>query len=257
MVHSARASHIGGVLSCADVVAVLYSDVARYDARNPEWEERDRIILSKGHNGVAIYAALAECGFFPLSELKTYGKNGSRFSCHVSHKNVPGVEISTGSLGHGVCVACGIALNGKLKGKSYKVYSIVGDGECNEGSVWETVMLAVQNKLDNFTIIVDRNNMQAMGFCRDIINMEPLEDKFKAFGCHVIDVKDGSDHDLLRAAFSECSEGRPKVIISRTVKGYGVSFMENQLLWHYRDPQGEFYDNAVKEIDEKLSKVSK
>lgn len=250
MVHNAHASHIGGILSSADIVAVLYADIAHYDATNPEWEERDRIILSKGHNGVAIYAALAECGFFSIDELEKYGQNGSPFSCHVSHKKVPGVEISTGSLGHGVCVACGMALDAKRKNKKHSVYAIVGDGECNEGSVWETVMFAAQNKLDNFTVIIDRNNMQAMGFCKDILDMDPMAEKWRVFGWHAIDVIDGSDHDLLRAAFREDSQGKPKVIIAHTVKGKGVSFMENELLWHYRDPQGEFYDNAVKEIEE-------
>lgn len=249
MVHDAHASHIGGILSCADVVAVLYADVAHYDSNNPNWEERDRIILSKGHNGVAIYSALAECGFFPIDDLKKYGQNGSPFSCHISHKKVPGVEVSTGSLGHGICMACGMALDAKLKKKKHKVYVIVGDGECNEGSLWETVMFAAQHKLDNFTVIIDRNDMQAMGFCNDIIDMEPMEEKWSVFGWHSINVADGSNHDLLKAAFKEDSHGKPKVIVSHTVKGKGVSFMENQLRWHYLDPQGELYDNAVAEIE--------
>lgn len=249
MVHTAHASHIGGVLSCADVVAVLYADIARYDCRDPKWPGRDRIILSKGHNGVAIYAALAECGFFPVEQLSTYGQNGSVFSCHVSHKNVPGVEFSTGSLGHGVCVACGMALDAKWKGRDNRVFAIVGDGECNEGSVWETVMLAAQKRLDNFTVIVDRNRMQAMGFSKDILDMDPLADKWRAFGWHAVEVADGSDHDALRAAFREDSGGKPKVILANTVKGHGVSFMENNLLWHYRDPQGAFYEDAVKELE--------
>lgn len=252
MVHAAHASHIGGVLSCADIVAVLYVDVANYDVTNPEWDGRDRIILSKGHNGVAIYAALAECGFFPISELESYGQNGSRFSCHVSHKGVPGVEISTGSLGHGVSVACGMALNAKRKGKDYRVFAIVGDGECNEGTVWEMAMLSAQNKLDNFTVIIDRNGMQAMGFSNKIIDMEPMAEKWKSFGWHVTEVQDGSDHNMLRKAFEEDGGGKPKVIIAKTIKGKGVSFMENELLWHYRDPQGEFYEKAVNEI-EKMS----
>ena len=149
MVHNAHASHIGGILSCADIVAVLYSDIASFDVNNCKNSLRDRIILSKGHNGVAIYAALAEIGFFPVEDLKSYGMNGSKFSCHVSHKNVQGVEISTGSLGHGIGVACGMALNAKLKNLPYKVYVIVGDGECNEGSVWEAAMFAAQYKLNN------------------------------------------------------------------------------------------------------------
>lgn len=250
MVHEAHASHIGGILSCADAVAVLYADVARYDAANPKWEGRDRIVLSKGHNGVAIYAALAECGFFPVSELDSYGQNGSRFSCHVSHKGVPGVEISTGSLGHGASVACGMALNGKRKRMDYRVFAILGDGECNEGNVWEMAMLSAQKKLNNFTVIIDRNGMQAMGFSKEIIDMDPMADKWRSFGWYVVEVQDGSDHNMLRKAFKEDNGGKPKVIIASTIKGKGVSFMENELLWHYRDPQGEFYEKAVGEIEQ-------
>lgn len=250
MVHNAHASHIGGILSCADIVAVLYADIANYDIKNTKNPLRDRVILSKGHNGVAIYAALAEVGFFPVEELDTYGMNGSKFSCHVSHKNVPGVEITTGSLGHGIGVACGMALNAKLKNLPYKVYVIVGDGECNEGSVWEAAMLAAQYKLDNFTVIVDANGMQAMGNCMDIINMEPMADKWQAFNWNVIEVKDGHNHQKLKEAFSKSNDGNPKVIIARTVKGKGISFMENKILWHYRDPQGDLYLQALRELEE-------
>lgn len=250
MVHNAHASHIGGILSCADIIAVLYNDIANYDTNNPKELLRDRIILSKGHNGVGIYAALAETGFFPVKELENYGKNGSKFSCHVSHKNIPGVEITTGSLGHGIGVACGIALNAKLKNLPYRVYTIVGDGECNEGSVWEAAMLAAQYKLDNFTVIIDANGMQAMGNCEEIINMEPMNDKWLAFNWTVIEVKDGHDHQSLKDAFEKSSSGKPKVIIARTTKGKGVSFMENNIIWHYRDPQGDSYLQAVKELEE-------
>lgn len=248
MVHHAHASHIGGVLSSADILAVLYNDIAKYDVNNPSWSERDRIILSKGHNGVGIYSVLAECGFFPTDMLKTYGDNGSIFSCHVSHKNVPGVEISTGSLGHGVCVACGLALNAKFRKKNYRVFCIAGDGECNEGCVWEMAMLASQHKLGMFTVIVDYNRMQALGNSADIINMEPFADKWKAFGWYCIEV-DGHNHDSLRKAFLEKSYDKPKVIIAHTIKGKGVSFMENQILWHYRDPQGDLYSKALEELN--------
>lgn len=254
MVHSAHASHIGGVLSCADIVAVLYADIAKVDSTNPTWKDRDRIILSKGHNGVAVYAALAEIGFFPVSELDTYGQNGSFFSCHISHKNVPGVEVSTGSLGHGIGVACGMALNAKARNKDYNVYVIAGDGECNEGSFWEMIMFAAQNHLDNLTVIIDNNGMQAMGFCEDIINLEPLADRIRPFGWNVVDVLDGHDHASLRSAFNATTDGKPKAIIARTVKGKGVSFMENNLLWHYRDPQDEDYIKAIKEIENNYEK---
>ena len=250
MVHNAHASHIGGVLSCTDIIAVLYSDIANYDVTNPRNPLRDRIILSKGHNGVAIYAALAESGFFTVDELNTYGMNGSKFSCHVSHKNVPGVEISTGSLGHGIGVACGMALNAKLKKLPYKVYVILGDGECNEGSVWEAAMFAAQYKLNNLTVIIDANGMQAMGKCSDVIDMEPMADKWRTFNWNVIEVKDGHNHNDLKQAFMADTENMPKVIIARTVKGKGVSFMENNILWHYRDPQGEFYKQALKELED-------
>lgn len=251
MTHEARASHVGGALSAADIIAVLYADVLKYDIRDPEWAERDRVILSKGHNGSAMYAALAECGFFPVDMLHNYGKNGSNFSCHISHKNVPGVEISSGSLGHGVCVACGMALNGKIRNKPYRVYSIVGDGECNEGAVWEMALLASKYKLDNYTVIVDRNRMQGMGYCQDVLNTEPFADKWKAFGWHVVEVADGNQHEQLKRAFKDVHKDKPRVIIAHTIKGCGISFMENQLLWHYRDPQGEDYENAVKELEEK------
>ena len=250
MVHNAHASHIGGILSCADIVAVLYSDIANFDVNNCKNSLRDRIILSKGHNGIAIYAALAEIGFFPVEDLKSYGMNGSKFSCHVSHKNVPGVEISTGSLGHGIGVACGMALNGKLKKLPYKVYVILGDGECNEGSVWEAAMFAAQYKLNNLTVIIDANGMQAMGKCSDVIDMEPMADKWRTFNWNVIEVKDGHNHNELKQAFMISSKDQPKVIIARTVKGKGVSFMENNILWHYRDPQGELYEQALKEVEE-------
>lgn len=250
MVNHARASHIGGILSCADIIAVLYSEVAHVNPQNPKTPKRDRIILSKGHNGAAIYVALAKLGFFDEELLKTYGDNGGIFSCHISHKEVPGVEISTGSLGQGVCVACGMAIAAKRKYETHKVYAVVGDGECDEGSVWEMALLAAQQKLDNFTVIVDRNYHQAMGRIENVVNTEPFADKWRAFGWHVINVDDGNSHEQLKFAFDEDSCGKPKVIIAKTVKGKGVSFMEDNLLWHYRDPQGDDFENALKEVEE-------
>ena len=249
MVQHAHSSHIGGILSVADIIAVLYSDVLRVNPSDPEDECRDRFVMSKGHCGVAVYAALAEKGFFPVDELKTYGDDGGMFSCHISHK-VPGVEVTTGSLGHGICMACGMALHAKLKHKDYKVYAVVGDGECNEGSVWETAMFASQYKLDNFTVIVDRNGMQAMGFCKDVIDMEPLVAKWESFGWKTVNVKDGNNHDQLRAAFAVQYDGHPRVIIANTIKGKGISYMENKLLWHYHDPQGKEYEKAIKELED-------
>ncbi|KAF1680110.1 transketolase [Veillonella sp. R32] len=253
MVSHAHASHIGGILSCADIIAVLYNNIAKVYPNDPKNENRDRIILSKGHNGVAIYAVLAEMGFYSTDVLDTYGDNGGIFSSHISHKLVPGVELSTGSLGQGVCAACGMALNGKIRNKDYHVYAIVGDGECNEGSVWEIAMFSAQYKLDNFTVIIDRNKMQAMGNCNEVMDMEPLDKKWESFGWNVIMVADGNNHHALKEAFNKpIVEGKPTVIIANTVKGKGVSFMENSLLWHYRDPQGGDLKNALAELEENL-----
>lgn len=250
MVHNSHASHIAAALSAADMIAVLYAAVLHVDPKNPQRPDRDRFVMSKGHAGAAVYAALAETGFFPVEDLKTYYMDGSTLSGHVSHKGVPGVELSTGSLGHGIAVACGMALAARSAKKDYQVYALVGDGECNEGVVWETALTANQYALDNFTVIVDRNGMQAMGRCEDLMRMEPFADKWRSFGWEVVDVEDGNDHEQLRRAFAAPSHGRPKCIIARTVKGKGISFMEDNLLWHYRDPQGEFYDRAIAELEE-------
>lgn len=246
MAYKAKASHMGGNFSAADVIAVLYHDIANVEPKDPDDENRDRIVLSKGHCCAVLYAALAECGFFPEEELEHFGENGSMLSCHISCK-VPGVELSSGSLGHGAAVAAGMALNGKLKRKHYHVYAICGDGECNEGSIWEMVMFAGQQRLDNFTVIIDANQMQAMGWTKEIMNLEPISEKWKLFGWHAIDV-DGHDHDALRAAFREVSMGKPKVIVAHTVKGHGVSFMENDLWWHYQIPFGDYYTKAIEEL---------
>lgn len=248
MSHRTHASHIGGVMSIADVVALLYSGVAKVFPSDPNNPERDRIILSKGHNGMAIYAALGETGFFPRSELNKYYTDGSVYSGHVSHKGVPGVEFSTGSLGQGVCVACGMALSGKMHRRKFHVYAIIGDGENEEGSVWEMALFASHQKLDNFTVIVDHNKMQAMGFCDEQAGMDHLVEKWRAFGWHVVDVKDGNDHVQLLNAFACRVANKPTVIIANTIKGKGVSYMENTLLWHYRDPQGECYETAIREL---------
>ena len=248
MAHMSHASHIGSVMSIADIVAVLYSGIARIDSTDVRNPLRDRVILSKGHAGMAIYSALAESGFFPVSELNTYYSNGSRLSGHVSHKGVPGVEFSTGSLGHGVCVACGMALAGKINNAQYKVYAIIGDGENEEGSVWEMALFAAHNKLENLIVIVDHNKMQAMGFCKDQIGFDNIEEKWRSFGWNAINVVDGNNHFQLIEAFLRPSVGKPTVIIANTTKGKGVSYMENNLLWHYRDPQGEFYTRAINEL---------
>ena len=248
MAHRTHASHIGSAMSVADIVAVLYGGVANVFPLDPNNAERDRIVLSKGHAGMAIYAALAETGFFPRSELNRYYMDGSVYSGHVSHKGVPGVELSTGSLGQGVCVACGLALSGKMHRKKYRVYAIIGDGENEEGAVWEMALFAAHQKLSNFTVVVDHNRMQAMGFCDKEAGLTHLAEKWASFGWRVINVPDGNDHSQLIAAFAVQEYEKPTVIIANTIKGKGVSFMENNILWHYRDPQGEFYMTAIREL---------
>ncbi|WP_031475083.1 transketolase [Agathobaculum desmolans] len=248
MVHEHHASHIASALSVVDILTVLYHDIMHINPQNPNMPERDRLVLSKGHAGVAIYATLAEMGFFELERLDQYYSDGSVFSGHVSHKGVPGVELSTGSLGHGVCVAVGMAFAAKRSCKKHRVYAIVGDGECDEGAVWETALFAQQYRLGNLTVIVDHNKMQAMGTCEAVMNLGDLAEKWKAFGWHVISVENGNNHDQLRKALQSTDDELPTCIIANTVKGKGVSFMENNLLWHYRDPQGDAYIKAMQEL---------
>lgn len=248
LTHLSGGSHIGSILSVADIIAVLYADVLNYDINNTKWDGRDRFILSKGHAGLSIYTALAEAGFFDKSELNTYYQNGSRLSGHVSHY-IPGVDLSTGSLGHGLSAGVGMAYALKKKNNFAKVYVVLGDGECDEGSVWEAMLFANHYNLDNIVAIVDHNKMQSMDFCEKTISKESLADKWKAFGWNVIEIN-GNDHQQLKIAFSKQSENKkPTVIIANTVKGYGIPFMENDILWHYRFPHdGWEYDTAVTEL---------
>ncbi|GHU81187.1 transketolase, N-terminal subunit [Clostridia bacterium] len=252
MTHISHGSHIGSILSVADVVAVLYNDIAKKDPENPKDDSRDRIILSKGHAGASVYAALAESGFFSTEELKTHYSDGSRLSGHVTHKGVPGVEFSTGSLGHGLPVGLGMAMAAKKDGKNHSVFVICGDGECDEGSVWEAALVAHHYKLDNLVAIIDHNKMQSLDYCENTIALSPFADKWKAFGWNVIDI-DGHDHTQLRKAMKAAKEntGVPTVIIANTVKGKGISFMQSNILWHYRFPhEGEEYDTALAELEE-------
>ncbi len=248
MSHASHASHVGAAMSVADIVAVLYGGVAKVFPDDPRNAGRDRIVLSKGHAGMAIYAALAETGFFPREELNRYYSDGSVYSGHVSHKGIPGVELSTGSLGQGVCVACGMALSGKMRKTAHRVYAIIGDGENEEGAVWEMALFAAHRKLSNFTVIVDHNKMQAMGFCDKEAGLVGLAGKWVSFGWHVVEVADGNDHEQLVEALRDVDPDRPNVVGANTVKGKGVSFMENDILWHYRDPQGEFYERAIRDL---------
>jgi transketolase len=250
MTHISHGSHIGSILSVADIIAVLYNDIANVNPEDPKMEDRDRIILSKGHAGAAIYAALAEKGFFNVEELKTHYADGSRLSGHVSHRGIPGVEFSTGSLGHGLSVAAGMAYGAKKDNKQHKVFVICGDGECDEGSMWEAALVANHYKLNNLVAVIDHNKMQSLDFCENTIALAPFADKWEAFGWNVVDI-DGHDHDALREAFNKTNESidKPTVIIANTVKGKGISFMENDILWHYRFPhEGEEYNSAVAEL---------
>ena len=249
MTHLSGGSHIGAVLSAADILAVLYADILRYDPENPEWDGRDRFIMSKGHAGAAVYAALAESGFFAPTELKTHYQNGSRLSGHVSH-HLPGVDLSTGSLGHGLCAAAGMALAAKQDGKHHRVFAVLGDGECDEGSVWEAALFANQYRLENLVAIIDHNHMQSLDTCEKTLELEDFGAKWRAFGWNVIELN-GHDHNALRSALTDTRSAghKPTVVIANTVKGKGVSFMENDILWHYRFPHdGWEYDGAVTEL---------
>jgi transketolase len=247
MCNRGGSSHVGSGLSIADIIAVLYGGVLRIDPAQPTWEERDRFILSKGHAGACVYAALAECGFFDVSVLEAHYRNGSNLSGHVSHKGVPGVELSTGSLGHGLGIGTGMAFNLRRMGGKQRVFVVLSDGECDEGSVWEAALFAGHHRLENLCAIIDYNKLQSIGRVSDTVNLEPFAAKWRAFGWHALSV-DGHDHDALRSAFAERAENRPTCIIADTVKGRGVSFMENQVLWHYRAPQGEEYAAAMREL---------
>ncbi|MEI6603050.1 MAG: transketolase [Clostridia bacterium] len=252
MTHLSGGGHIGSILSVADIVAVLYNDIAHVNPNEPRMRTRDRIILSKGHAGAAIYAALAEKGFFSVEELKTHYADGSRLSGHVSHKGIPGVEFSTGSLGHGLSVGLGMAMAAKKDDKQHHVFVILGDGECDEGSVWEAALVANHFKVHNLVAIIDHNKMQSLDFVENTITLSPFPDKWRAFGWNVLDV-DGHDHLALRDAMmtAKTSSDKPTVIIANTVKGKGIPFMENDILWHYRFPhEGEEYDSALAALQE-------
>lgn len=250
MTHLSRGSHIASILSVADIIAVLYADILNINPQMPEMDTRDRIILSKGHAGAAIYAAMAEMGFFDIEELKSHYANGSRLSGHVSHKNIPGIEFSTGSLGHGLSVGAGMALAAKQDKKGHHVFVVLGDGECDEGSVWEAASFSHHYKLDNLIAIIDHNHMQSLDTCENTISLEPFNDKWKAFGWNALEIS-GNSHDQLEEALKKATQHteEPTVIIANTIKGKGITFMENSILWHYRFPHdGWEYDRAIKEL---------
>jgi transketolase len=248
MVHAARASHVGSCLSAADIVAVLHQQVLRLDPARPDWPERDRFILSKGHAAAVLYAALAARGFFPEDWLEAYCADGGPLAGHVSHA-VPGVELSTGSLGHGLPVGCGMALAARADHRPSRVWVLMSDGECDEGSNWEAALFAGVHRLGGLTAIVDYNRLQGFGRTAEVLDLEPLADKWRAFRWRVCEV-DGHDHGALAAALGAPAGGEPTVILAHTVKGKGVSFMEDQLAWHYRSPDAAELARALAEIGE-------
>lgn len=243
-------SHIASVLSMADILAVLYGEILKIDPKQPRWEDRDRFILSKGHGGAGVYAALAEKGFFPVEKLATHYRDGSDLSGHVSHKGVPGVELSTGSLGHGLSVAAGMAYAAKLDGKTHRVFVVLSDGECDEGSNWEAILFAAHHQLDNLTVVVDYNKIQSLKSVSETLDLEPFADKWRSFGWSVSEA-DGHDHAAMKKILRDRTlpKGRPHCLIAHTVKGKGVSFMEHSVLWHYRTARGEEFESAMKELE--------
>ena len=251
MANSGGGSHIGSALSIADILAVLYAEILHLDPKNPKLEQRDRFVLSKGHAGAALYATLAETGFFPISKLATHYQDGSDLCGHVSHKGIPGVEVSTGSLGHGLSLATGMALAAKIDQKKHRIFTLLSDGECDEGSTWEAILFANHHNLDNLIAIIDYNKIQSLDMVADTLALEPFADKWRSFGWQVREV-DGHNHQQLQSELSSVplETGSPSVIICHTVKGKGVSFMENTVLWHYRIPKGDEYAAALQELED-------
>ena len=249
-VHSAKAGHPGGSLSAADIFTYLYFEEMNIDPKNPKMPDRDRFVLSKGHTAPGLYSALAERGYFPKEDLKTLRHTGSYLQGHPDMKHIPGVDMSSGSLGQGISAAVGMAIAAKLSGASYRVYTLLGDGEIQEGQVWEASMLASHQKLDNLVVIVDNNNLQIDGAIDDVNSPYPIDKKFEAFNFHVINI-DGNDFDQIDAAFKEAKtvKGQPVAIIAKTVKGKGVSFMENQAGWHGKAPNDDEYKTAMQDLE--------
>lgn len=248
-VHSAKSGHPGGALSAADIFTYLYFQEMNIDPKQPDREDRDRFVLSKGHTAPGLYAALANRGYFAVGELPTLRHTGSFLQGHPDMKHIPGVDMSSGSLGQGLSAAVGMALAAKMDEKPFRVYALCGDGEIEEGQIWEAAMFAGHRKLDNLTVIIDNNNLQIDGTLEEVCSPYPIDRKFEAFNFHVININ-GNDFDELAAAFAEArrTKGMPTAIIARTVKGKGVSFMENQAGWHGKAPNDEEYAAAVEEL---------
>ena len=252
-VHAAGAGHPGGSMSIADIMAYLYFSEMNIDPHNPKDPNRDRLVLSKGHAAPALYATLALKGYFPVEDLKTLRQADSHLQGHPDMKKTPGVDMTSGSLGQGISAACGMALCAKLDKKDFRVYAIVGDGESEEGQVWEAIMFAAHNKLDNLCIVIDYNGLQIDGPIDTIVSPAPYEEKIAAFGCHAITM-DAHDLNAIEAAFNEAKtvKGKPTIIVSKSVKGKGVSFMENQVKWHGSAPNDEQYAQAMAELEAQL-----
>lgn len=250
MIRGARSSHLGTVLSMADLLGVLYAEILRVDPLRPDWPERDRFVLSKGHGCAGVYAALAERGFFPAEWLDRFCIDGGILPGHITHTGIPGVEASTGSLGHGFPMAVGMALAAKRDGASWRVFTLLSDGECDEGSVWESALFAPHHRLDNLVAIVDYNKIQSLGHVRDVLDLDPLGKKWESFGWAVREI-DGHDTDRITEALrgAPYAVGKPTCVIAHTVKGKGVSFMEDKLLWHYRSPDDQEYARALAELE--------
>ena len=250
-VHAAKSGHPGGSLSAADIYTYLYFEELNIDPKDPKKADRDRFVLSKGHTAPGYYSALAHRGFFPVEDLKTLRHTGSYLQGHPDMKHTPGVDMSSGSLGQGISAAVGMALSAKLSNESYRVYTLLGDGEIQEGQVWEAAMFAGFRKLDNLVVVVDNNGLQIDGKVDEVCSPYPIDKKFEAFNFHVINVADGNDMDQLKAAFDEAKtvKGMPTAIIMKTVKGKGVSFMENQAGWHGKAPNDEQYAQAMEDLE--------
>lgn len=249
MTYRARSSHVGSCLSIVDLVTVLYSRILRVRPNEPTWPDRDRFLLSKGHGAAALYAVLAERGFFPKAQLADFYGDGTQMAGHVTHHGIPGVEVSTGSLGHGLPLGCGMALAAKRDARPVRVFVLMSDGECDEGSNWEAALFAPHHQLDNLTAIIDYNKIQSFGRVEAVLQLRPLAEKWRAFRWRVSEIDGNEIGQILEALEKQPIPGQPHCIIAHTTKGKGVSFMEDKLLWHYRPPDAEELDSALKELD--------
>jgi transketolase len=250
MTHRARSSHVGSCFSIVELLTALYVQILRVRPHEPDWPDRDRFLLSKGHGAAALYAVLAERGFFSRERLDAFYANGTQLAGHATHYGVPGVEVSTGSLGHGLPLGCGMALAAKRDGRPVRVFVLLSDGECDEGSTWEAALFAPHHHLDNLTVIIDYNKIQSFGFVAEVLNLDPLAGKWRAFGWAVSEI-DGHNHEEILAKLERVplETNRPTCIVAHTVKGRGVSFMEKKVLWHYRPPDADELQLALRELE--------